>query len=693
MTKPITLLLAAILIGIIVLSVAVRGQLAEKHRLEEDFASLHNRLAQTGAGELARQWEALEEDGRLVAALASQVGAPRQGSATDKTRMLESLRALAIVVRYYRSITFVPWDGSPAISATDPVEKPDAAAWLLEQSLNAARHVAGQGERRTEGPFRSADGRDAFFHATAVDGLGAVVLGVDAKLLFQRVPRMTSQARRYAILDHAGGLWLGCHTAATCVRQAESEWQTSPALVELTRLTRQADHGSARVGDGLSKLLGLADGTALLAWHPFKAGDATWSFAAVASPDALLVRESALVWRLVLTSLALAFSLGAISFIGIRIQRRQAELKEHIRLMQQQAHVREQTETIINNIPTGILGIASDGRVVRANRFVHERLAPVTVGLPVEQAFPAGSQQGAQKLRELVDEAIRGRQQLIMRRPDVDLLSARPEHFEVRVAPIGDPTGETAAIVVIEDLGELRGLERQLLRAEKLATVGVLTAGLAHEIGTPLGIIRVRTETLLEHVSPSEARDLGSILGQIDRITTIIRQLLDFSREQPVDPRPTDVGAAAKTAGDLLGWRLQQKSLALRILAEQGPLSLAADPDQLQQVLVNLLMNACDACAEGGHITIRSAREKGTNSLIRLEVEDDGCGIPPEHLHAVFDPFFTTKKRGEGTGLGLTVVASIVRNHGGHVSITSAPKRKTTVVMVWPAANEEVKLS
>jgi two-component system sensor histidine kinase HydH len=217
-------------------------------------------------------------------------------------------------------------------------------------------------------------------------------------------------------------------------------------------------------------------------------------------------------------------------------------------------------------------------------------------------------------------------------------------------------------------------------------TTGVLTAGLAHEIGTPLTIIRGRAESLLERVSdPAIRRDLGSVVAQIDQISAIIRRVLDFSRAQPVEVKPTDVRASIASVVSMLEWRFRGKSLAVEIDGPEGLPLIAADPDQLQQVLVNLLMNACDACARRGRVSVRLRPDGGAVPGVRIEIVDDGCGIPAGNINAVFDPFFTTKKRGEGTGLGLSVVASIVRNHYGEVSLTSQEGQGTTVTLFWPA--------
>lgn len=230
----------------------------------------------------------------------------------------------------------------------------------------------------------------------------------------------------------------------------------------------------------------------------------------------------------------------------------------------------------------------------------------------------------------------------------------------------------------------LRSLERQLISAEKLATTGVLAAGIAHEVGTPLGIIRARAELLLDELAhPDRRRALEAIIQQIDRISSTIRQVLDFSRVQPVELRPVDALAAAEVALDLLGHRIRQQRLNVALSVDPSTPRMAADPNQFQQVLLNILLNSCDACPVGGTIEI-SAQPAGGRRM-EWKIRDSGVGVPPEHLLAVFDPFFTTKKRGEGTGLGLPVAASIVRNHGGEISLASTPGEGALVTILWPS--------
>jgi two-component system, NtrC family, sensor histidine kinase HydH len=212
----------------------------------------------------------------------------------------------------------------------------------------------------------------------------------------------------------------------------------------------------------------------------------------------------------------------------------------------------------------------------------------------------------------------------------------------------------------------------------------VLSAGIAHEVGSPLAVIRGRAEQVLKHLGEAGPRadDVRVIIKHIDNISSTIRQLLDFSRRQAVAPEAVPLDIAIDRARGLLQWKLAAKDLDLEVALDADLPLLAADPDQLQQVIVNLLLNACDASDKGRAVTIRASATG--HKEVEFTIADSGAGIAPEHLNAVFDPFFTTKKRGEGTGLGLTIAAGIVRNHAGQINLASAPGEGTTVRVLWP---------
>lgn len=221
-----------------------------------------------------------------------------------------------------------------------------------------------------------------------------------------------------------------------------------------------------------------------------------------------------------------------------------------------------------------------------------------------------------------------------------------------------------------------------LLRSEKLATAGQLAAGIAHEIGTPLAVARGRAEMILlrESTDATDTRNLNTIVERIDYTSHLIEQLLDYARPDPRQIDVVNVGECLRAVVDLLEPRATSKGVQLQLEAGEG--SVRADAGQLQQVLVNLVMNAIDACDAGGQVTLAARRRPGS---VLLEVRDDGRGIDADERAHVFDPFYTTKKRGRGTGLGLWVVAQIARTHDAVIEVDSHPGEGSRFRLVWPS--------
>lgn len=237
--------------------------------------------------------------------------------------------------------------------------------------------------------------------------------------------------------------------------------------------------------------------------------------------------------------------------------------------------------------------------------------------------------------------------------------------------------------------------QRQMLQTEKHSAIGRLAAGLAHEIGTPLNVISGRAELLLEQFGerePRMAQGLKAIVSQIERISQLVAQLLDFAREsRPARERvvlPTVVHAVL----DLLDVPLKRAQVDVDLSLPDELPPIVAHTNQMQQVFLNLLLNSIDAIeadpAHGntkrrGRITIE-AESLGEDRRVRVRVRDNGHGIRPEDLDRVFDPFFTTKPVGAGTGLGLSVVYGIVVDHRGTLAVESAPEVGTVVTLTLP---------
>jgi signal transduction histidine kinase len=225
-----------------------------------------------------------------------------------------------------------------------------------------------------------------------------------------------------------------------------------------------------------------------------------------------------------------------------------------------------------------------------------------------------------------------------------------------------------------EDLAHLRELRRkdeQLLQAEKLATVGVLVSGLAHEIGTPLGVVSMRLQLLRRRTSEDgeDRKTLDIALQQLDRVTGLIRQLLDFARSQPGPEQSVDLAWTIGTVADLVAPLARKRSARVEVAVAPSLPPASGTVDGAQQILLNLVMNALQAISDGGLVQVGAIRR---DDQVVVVVEDDGPGIPEDRRAAIFDPFYTTKKQGEGSGLGLTVVLGLVRRMGAELAVAQS---------------------
>ncbi|HZS05536.1 MAG TPA: ATP-binding protein [Blastocatellia bacterium] len=224
---------------------------------------------------------------------------------------------------------------------------------------------------------------------------------------------------------------------------------------------------------------------------------------------------------------------------------------------------------------------------------------------------------------------------------------------------------------IAADIARLREINQALIRTEKLATAGALATGVAHEVNNPLASISSLVQSLMAR--PREERDqqtLRLILAQITRISGVLRNLMDFARPKSPERAPADINDVITKSLELARFDRQFRQLTVRTEMAGGLPLLALDADQMQQVFLNLLLNARDAVAEnqGGEISIATSRH---DDEVRISIADNGSGIAPEHLTRIFDPFFSTKPHGQGTGLGLSVCDSIITAHRGRITVES----------------------
>lgn len=257
---------------------------------------------------------------------------------------------------------------------------------------------------------------------------------------------------------------------------------------------------------------------------------------------------------------------------------------------------------------------------------------------------------------------------------------------------LAERLAEARTKVEAETEARITALE-QLRHSERLATVGKLAAGIAHEIGTPLTVIRGRAAMIAEsaHCSPEDQAQGRIIVEQVDRIATIVRGLLDFARAGRTDPsqQPSvDLRRLVEDTANLLAVAAKKTRVAFQLSLPSDPLLVGVDRNAMQQVLANLVMNAIQASNQG-EVRIGTSLSAAKDSVL-LWVEDDGCGISPEVRSRLFEPFFTTKDVGEGTGLGLAVAHGIVREHGGTIQVDTEPGKgsRFTITLPRPSAPE-----
>lgn len=356
--------------------------------------------------------------------------------------------------------------------------------------------------------------------------------------------------------------------------------------------------------------------------------------------------------------------------------------------------LKEFNESIIESINVGLLAVDLEGRVTRLNSALEHILRLVrdqAIGKRVEDLF---SEDFADTLRQVLgNDRWRLKEIRNIYKIHTATRTGQTLVLNIAIAPLQDLQEQTGALVIVEDVTSRIRLEEQLQQREKLSSIGLLAAGVAHEVNTPLTGVSSYTQMLLGMLPETDPKHalLQKVRRQAERATNIVNNLLNFSRTGgATEFAEVDIHRVLDDTLQLLEPQLRRNQIEIVRVYQQDQQLVFGNSGKLQQIFTNLLLNARDAIPNGGQITI-STINADTDSLM-IEITDTGIGIAPENVAKIYDPFYTTKGVGRGTGLGLAVSYGIVQEHSGHISVESTPGRGTTFRISLPTSNLRARL-
>jgi two-component system, NtrC family, sensor histidine kinase HydH len=657
----------------------------DRRDMYRGFAEDRRHRLEAAALDLGNDVERIGEDLALAAALGS-----RSASQDVFERELGAIVAikreyLAIDVRDLAGAT-IAWVGSPDADAATVA----GARATVDEVARAA--AAAPGRLKTSRPVGARDPAAAWLRVFARQSLdpGRVTIAVivDMRPLLDRLRLLSDDTSALLIVGAHGKPAPASHPGlAEAVRTLSTRRDELDGLARLIESIEGRRAGSVLLDDREAVAIGLPDAVAVGVSVPVVIEDGEpWALALVASTQVLAAQERRLVRRVLIGgSFALAL-LVALAAYFVRNARRAATLQERLRQADRLAHLTEKAEKILDHIPSGVLALGLDRTVTASNRWLSEQLGRDVTGAALAEVFAGARPRDVDRVDRLIEAATASAEPQAIRRARLSLLGDDRD-LSVHAIPLERRLSDVHVLLVIEDDTQVRRLEDRLLHSEKLATAGQLAAGIAHEIGTPLNIARGRAELAAAKLGDAHPQAAAQriIVEQIDHVSGLITQLLDFVRPRPPAIAAVDAGAAARATAELLAAEAAKRQVRLDAEIDPDTPAVRADPDQLRQVLVNLAVNSLDASRPGGRIALR-VRPSPRRHAVVLEVDDDGAGIGADHRAQVFDPFFTTKKRGQGTGLGLWVVATVLQSHDAEIELTSDPGWGTTVRITWPAA-------
>src|SRR6185437_7534946 len=348
-------------------------------------------------------------------------------------------------------------------------------------------------------------------------------------------------------------------------------------------------------------------------------------------------------------------------------------------------HLKDFSENIVESLNVGVAAVDLEGRVEFWNSQL-ERIIGVSrtdaVGRTLDELFPPDL------AAEIDTHSQDGRVSSLYKFHVRDY--ARSLIVNVSIAPLAGKSGEKIGrLILVDDVTQRIRLEDQLLQTEKLTSLGLLAAGVAHEVNTPLAVISNYIQMLAKHFPSDDPRHnlIEKIVKQTFRASEIVNNLLNFSRTGSAEFQEVELNDLIQQTLSLVSHPFRTARVDVIQNLQPGLPAVLASANRLQQVFLNLFLNARDAMPSGGMLEVRTSE---VNGYVEVEITDTGIGIQRENLTRIFDPFFTTKAMGRGTGLGLSVSYGIIKEHAGRIEVRSTPGKGTSFRLEFPAVRKPV---
>lgn len=337
------------------------------------------------------------------------------------------------------------------------------------------------------------------------------------------------------------------------------------------------------------------------------------------------------------------------------------------------------TENVVENMPNGLISVDGEGKIVSINRNASELLelkGRRIRGVSFDQVIG----------RDIFDlrETLELGREVIEREVLCRTTGGRVVPVGISTTPLRDADGKNmGAVTILRDLREIRELQEKVRRSERLASLGRLASGIAHEIRNPLSSIKGFAQYFQGKLKPpSQDRGYADIMiREVERLDRVIAGLLDFARPQEPRPKSVSIGEILDHSLKLLQSDFQRKEIEVERNYDDGDMNLNIDRDQITQAFLNIFKNSLESIEGGGKLRV-SLGLNPDKTMVEIRVSDSGRGISRENLSRIFDPFFSTKKK--GTGLGLAITLKIIENHRGEIGVDSSEGKGTTFRVLLP---------